>query len=120
MRSGTHRQIDILHQVHYRGLFCVVGSFEFDPILFQFLRMATPGDGQGICPIVSHIPRMTLYVLEADRLTGALPSFEKGEGVINKFLVDDRLSGGGFPTVLAPTERPFRQRCIGTFVVRIR
>lgn len=118
-RNGTHRGIDIHHQVHHQILLRVVGLFESDPIPFRFLREATPSNSQSICPIVPHIPRVTLDILDANRLTRSLTSFEEGEEIINEFFVDDGFASGSPPTVLAPIERPFRQCCVCGFVVRI-
>lgn len=55
---------------------------------------------------------MTPNVLQRNRLTGSLASFEEGEEIFDKFFVGDGFACGIPPTVLAPTGTPLRQRCV--------
>ena len=56
---------------------------------------------------------MTLDVLDLNRLTRSLTSFEEGEDIIDELLVDDLFAVSVPPTVLAPVESPNIQRCVG-------
>jgi len=88
-QSGTYRGVDTHHQVRHHDLFRVVTLFEANPVPLWHLRTTTPSDSQSICPIIPHITRVTLDILELNRLTGPLTILEEGEDIIDELLVHD-------------------------------
>ena len=68
--------------------------------------MATPCDSQSIRSVVPNVTRVTLNVLQLNRLSGSLTSFEQGEDVVDEFFVGDWIPPSILPTVFAPVERP--------------
>lgn len=71
--------------------------------------MATPCDSQSIRSVVPNVTRVTLNVLQLNRLSGSLTSFEQGEDVVDEFFVGDWIPPRILPTVFAPVERPLGQ-----------
>jgi len=86
-QSGTHRWIH--HRGYHRLFLRIVELLEPGPIPFRFLREVAPGDSQGIRAVIPRIPRVTFDVLDLNRLTRSLTSFEEGEGVLDQIFVED-------------------------------